>query len=198
MRAQTWPLTGKKRADYIFLPPCGQFQLISFTFKKFLPLNLLAALLVSCGSGTPEHEALPMLASPSRQAAWGAPKVTQTDRGYELLYENPLNQAESLKIKGSRTFLYGLNFPPDIRGQKVVDGKKISTKTAQVWQKTEIAGKEVYLYQTHYPINSEGARHKTHCAELMNSRGVIGYYSVDIEGSKSQVNRWLKELRFVR
>lgn len=165
---------------------------------KFLAILIIPCLLASCVSKTPDGEALPVLASPARESAWGSPKVVALKNGYQRIYENPSNKAESLKIKGSRELLYGLNYPPNIKGEKIVGGKKQVISTPQVWQKGAINGEEVYLYQSHYPIAGEGPRHKTLGAELKDPKGVVGYYSVEVEGTNQQARRWLSELSFVR
>ena len=74
----------------------------------------------------------------------------------------------------------------------------VETSTPQIWQKVQIADQEAYLYQSHHPLNGRGARFKILGAELKGPGGIIGYYSVEIEGSKNQMRAWISELRFIR
>ena len=165
---------------------------------KFL-LFLFPLILASCGSSsTPEGEALPVLGSPARAAAWGAPSITKVKNGYMMVYQNPSNNSEMLTIKGSRDLLFGLTYPPDIKGRKLVAGKMMETSTPQVWQKVQITGKDVYLYQSHAPLDGRGSRYKTLGEQLTGPQGIIGNYAVEIEGSNNQMRRWISELRFTR
>ncbi|YCM44948.1 hypothetical protein V2O64_02810 [Verrucomicrobiaceae bacterium 227] len=158
---------------------------------------LLPLLLAHCAtSSTPKGEALPVLASPARSSDWGSPAMIDTPNGYHLVYQNPDNSQERVTIKGSRDLLYGLSYPPDIKGVEFVDGKMVTTKTSQKWQKAQIQGEDIYFYQSHFPTEGQGPRYKTLGEELVAPNGVIGYYAVDLEGSNSQVRRWLSELRF--
>ena len=165
---------------------------------RFL-LLLLPFLLASCGlSSTPQGKALPTLASPDRAAAWGAPAVTKSTGGYIMVYQNPSNSKERLTIKGSRALLYGLSYPPDIKGEEMVGGKMVKTNRPQVWQKAQITGNDVYFYQSHDPTFERGARYKTLGEQLTGPGVVIGYYAIEIEGTKNQMRHWISELRFVQ
>jgi hypothetical protein len=163
------------------------------------PLLIFPIILASCvTSTTPKGEALPVLGSPARASAWGAPTMNKTSDGYEIVYQNPSNRNERVSIKGSRKLLYGLRYPPHIKGQSSEGGKVVKTATPQGWQKVKIAGQNAYLYQSHYPVDGRAARFKTLGEQLAGPSGTFGHYAVDIEGSNIQMRRWISELRFLQ
>lgn len=162
-------------------------------------LLLFSLILASCiTSSTPEGKTLPVLASPARATAWGSPTVSKTSEGYEMAYQNPSNASERLVIKGSRKMFYGLTFPPDIKGQKTMNGRPVKTNTPQVWQKVQITGQPAFLYQSHSPMDGRNARYKIIGEQLNGPGGVFGYYAIELEGSNNQVRPWISELRFIQ
>lgn len=158
-----------------------------------LPLLALSSCSQSSSTST-EQKNIPFLKSSTRETSWGKAKKSQSADGYELSYKNPQNRSESLTIKGSPNFFFGLTYPPDIKGEKLVDGKMIETRTPQVWQKTKVAGKNIYFYQSHFPMRGRGPRFKTLCTNFQAPNGAEGFYLIEIEGTKNQAQQWLSEL----
>lgn len=160
---------------------------------SLIPLLLLA----NCGQSVSGRAGdLPILASPAREAAWGPPHIADTPTGYLMTYRNPDDETENISIKGSRKILFALVYPPDIRGLAIKDGNWATTKTPQIWQKTEIAGQKVYYYQSDSPMAGRRSCFGTLGTELKSSDGTRGNYAVKIEGSNQLMRKWLSELRF--
>jgi hypothetical protein len=153
-------------------------------------------LLSQCAPGPSGGESLPTLASPARARAWGSPSRELTDRGYVITYRNPSNSREELKIYGSRTSFFHLFYPPDIRGTSLINGVPTQISKPQTWSKAKILNQDVKCFQRFFPSSDDGAVFHTLGTDLRTPDGSRGFYRIEVEGTKNQMQRWLSELRF--
>lgn len=162
----------------------------------FVALLPYLFLLPQCSSGPSNEASLPVLRSPSRSKAWGNPEMEQTQRGYKLTYSNPSNDRERVTIEGSRSPFFFLYYPPNLVGTRKINGVATEINEAQVWKNSFILNQRVKWYHRTLPNDDYGAIFRTLGKELKTSDGRKGHYRIEVEGSKSQMQRWLSELRF--
>lgn len=165
---------------------------------KIIPIFLVVIpfLLSHCASGPSADTPLPVLSSPSRAQAWGPPKTTSTKGGYRLTYTNPSNSKERLVIEGSPKPFYHLFYPPNLTGTRTVNGIAVEVNQAQMWQQSLVLNQPVKWYQRTLPSEDYGAIFRSLGAPLKTPSGSAGFYRVEVEGTKNQMQRWLSELRF--
>lgn len=164
-----------------------RLSLAILPFLFFLP---------QCSSGPSGDAGLPVLKSPARARAWGAPRMEETGRGYKLTYSNPSNDRERLTIEGSRRPFYFLLYPPNLTGTRVLNGVSTEVNEPQVWQKSLVLNQTVKWYQRSLPDDDFGGLFRSLGAVLKNAEGETGSYRFEVEGTKNQMQRWLSELRF--
>lgn len=160
----------------------------------------LLGLLTNCSSNTSDSESatldLPVLSSPSRAKAWGAPQISQNKDGYKTVYTNPANDKEKVTITASRELMFFLYYPPHLKGTRMINGTPTKVNEAQLWKKSLIAGQKVKWYHAHLATTRHGNIFRTLGTELKDSSGNVGQYRLEIEGSKKQMQIWLSELTF--
>lgn len=149
-----------------------------------------------CSSGPSNDKPLPVLRSPARAEAWGAPKREATKDGYRLTYTNPSNKRERLLIEGSRSSFYHLLYPPNCTGTRLVNGVPTRVSEAQMWQKSLVLNQPIKWYQRSLQADDFGAIFRSLGAELKAPDGSKGFYRIEVEGTKNQMQSWLSELRF--
>ncbi len=168
---------------------------------KKLFLLLLLPFLTQCssqstsGSGS-GAELPPILASPARAKAWGAPRTVKDSSGFISTYINPSNPKEMIRIFGTNKMLPFFVYPPNIKGTKIVNGVATQADEAQLWTKLPLVGKTAKLYQSSFPSASKAAEFRTLGMTLKDPSGNSGQYRIEAEGTKNQVRTWLSELRF--
>lgn len=164
--------------------------------KQRLLILLLLPLLAHCSSSSSNPTTLPILASPARAQAWGAPQVVKNTNGYTSTYLNPANPTEKIRIIGSSKMMPFLVYPPNIKGTKIVNGIATQATEPQLWSKALIQGTTVKMYQATFPTAEKAAEFRTLGATIKDQSGGIGHYRVEVEGRKKQATTWLTELRF--
>jgi hypothetical protein len=156
---------------------------------------LLIPFLTHCSSTGSSSGKLPILSSPARAQAWGAPKVSQTGNSYEATYVNPANSKERLTVTGSSQMMPFFVYPPNIKGTKIVNGIATQVREPQLWTKALVNGKPARWYQSSFPTAQEAAKFRTMGVHLKDQSGGSGTYRIEATGTKNQMRTWLTELR---
>jgi len=168
--------------------------------NRMIILLPLLAFLTHCSTNNPNSgsgtSTLPVLSSPARAKAWGAPQIVPTKDGYKMTYTNPANDKERVTITGSRELMFFLYYPPNLKGTRMVEGTATKVDEAQLWKTALIAGQKVKWYHAHLPSANYGNIFRTLGAELKDGAGNAGHYRIEVEGTKNQMQSWLSELEF--
>lgn len=161
---------------------------------------LLLPFLAHCSSSSPNSGSnsskLPILSSPARAKAWGAPRIAQAASEFQYTYINPANKNERVSIFGSRQMMPFFVYPPNIKGTKIVNGVATQADEPQLWSTSLVNGTSVRWYQSAFPTAQGIAKFRTLGVELKDQSGGRGNYRIEATGTKAQMQTWLTELQF--
>jgi len=113
-----------------------------------------------------------------------------------MTYTNPVNGKEKVTITGSRELMFFLYYPPNLKGNNIINGVATAVSEPQLWKKSLVAGQTVKWYHAYLPTADRGGVFKTLGTELKDNSANRGSYRIVVEGTKKQMQSWLSALRF--
>ena len=155
----------------------------------FLPI------LTQCSTGPAKSAGpVPTLHNRALQKSWGKPKSEQTSDGFRVTYTNPSYSSNRLTILAKKSMWASHQYPPNVEGQKLVNGNFIPTSKPQVFRSATIMGKRIKYYQTHEGSGADAPRFRTVGVQLTNPSGAVGNYLIDHEGEEKEFSLRLAEM----
>ncbi len=162
--------------------------------KKYL-LMFSLPFLTQCSSGPAQSSGpVPTLHNRALEKAWGKPEREQTSDGFRLTYTNPSNSLNRLTINARNRMWASHQYPPNVKGQKFVNGDFIPTSTPQAFRSATIMGKTTKYYQLDEASGTDAARYRALGIQLNNPTGAVGNYLIDYEGEEKDFPLRLLEL----
>ena len=162
--------------------------------KKYILLFFLP-ILTQCSTG-PDKSAgpVPTLHNRALEKSWGMPVREQTSDGFRLTYNNPSYSLNRLTINARNRMWASHQYPPNVKGQKFVNGEFIPTSKPQVFRSATIIGKKIKYYQTDEGSGADAPRFRAMGVQLTDPSGAVGNYLIDYEGEEKDFPLRLAEM----
>ena len=162
---------------------------------KIYILLFFLPILIQCSIGPAKSaEPVPTLHNRALQKSWGKPVSEEIPNGFRLTYTNPSNSSNRLIILAKKSMWASHQFPPNVKGQKLVNGDFIPTSKSQVFRSATIMGKTIKYYQTDEGSGANASRFRAMGVQLTNPSGAVGNYLIDYEGEEKEFPPRLAEM----